>query len=70
MSRGFIDSQPRPQDPRFTGDIAETRKKYHDDANSMYGKVENGVLLGQGAPTAGDVSSAENHYSKIRQFER
>jgi thiosulfate dehydrogenase len=48
----FIDSQPRPQDPRFTGDIAQTRMKYHDEPNSMYGKVVNGVLLGQGAPTA------------------
>lgn len=48
----FINSQPRPQDPRFTGDIAETRKKYHDDAYSMYGKVANGVLLGQGQPSA------------------
>jgi thiosulfate dehydrogenase len=47
----FIDSQPRPQDPRFTGDIAETRKKFHDEPTSMYGEVANGVLLGQGQPT-------------------
>ncbi len=47
----FIDSQPRPQDPRFTGNIAETRKKYHDEADSMYGMTANGVLLGQGQPT-------------------
>jgi thiosulfate dehydrogenase len=57
----FIDSQPRPQDPRFTGDIAETRKKYHDDADSMYGKVANGVLLGQGAPTATGAPGTANH---------
>jgi thiosulfate dehydrogenase len=48
----FIDSQPRPQDPRFTGDIVETRKKYHDEADSMYGRTANGVLLGKGVPTA------------------
>jgi thiosulfate dehydrogenase len=48
----FIDSQARPQDPRFTGDIAETRRKFHDDPYSMYGKDVDGVLLGQGRPTA------------------
>ncbi|MHB8283063.1 MAG: c-type cytochrome [Caulobacteraceae bacterium] len=47
----FIDSQPRPQDPRFRGDIAATRKAFHDNADSMYGRTVNGVLLGQGAPT-------------------
>jgi thiosulfate dehydrogenase len=49
----FIDSQPRPQDPRFTGDIAQTRRKFHDEPDSMYGKVANGVLLGQRQPTGG-----------------
>jgi len=47
----FIDSQPRPQDPRFTGDVGETRRKFHDTANSMYGRSANGTLLGQGQPT-------------------
>lgn len=50
----FIDSQERPQDPRFSGSVAETRKKYHDSPMSMYGQSVNGVVLGQssslGAP--------------------
>jgi thiosulfate dehydrogenase len=47
----FIDSQPRPQDPRFTGDVAQTRAKFHDTPGSMYGMTVNGVLLGQGPRT-------------------
>ncbi len=41
----FIDSRPRPQDPRFTGDVAETMGKYHRDGD-YYGRVVDGVLLG------------------------
>jgi thiosulfate dehydrogenase len=26
----FIDHHPRPQDPRFTGSVSETKAKYHD----------------------------------------
>ncbi len=44
----FIDSHERPQDPRFTGDIAETRKLYHNSKWSLYGTKVNGHLLGQG----------------------
>ncbi|MEG0675026.1 MAG: c-type cytochrome [Comamonas sp.] len=44
----FIDSQERPQDPRFTGDVASTRKQFHDTENSLYGTMVNGKLLGQG----------------------
>lgn len=50
---GFIDGHERPQDPRFTGSVAETRKKYHDSPMSMYGQIVNGVLLGQNSPPAG-----------------
>lgn len=42
----YIDSQERPQDPRFTGNVAETRKKFHDTKYSMYGKTVNGQVLG------------------------
>ena len=38
----YVDSQIRPQDPRFTGDVAETRKKHHDTPSSMYGLTVNG----------------------------
>lgn len=44
----YIDSQERPQDPRYTGDIAETRKLYeatfHKD--TLYGVEVNGRVLG------------------------
>ncbi len=41
----YIDSRPRPQDPRFTGSVAETKEKYHRDGD-YYGQVVDGVLLG------------------------
>lgn len=44
----FIDAHERPQDPRFTGDVASTRKQFHDTENSLYGSTVNGKLLGQG----------------------
>ena len=42
----YIDSQPRPQDPRFNGSVEQTRAAYHSNADSMYGKTINGVKLG------------------------
>jgi thiosulfate dehydrogenase len=42
----FIDSQPRPQDPRFAGSVAATRAAHHANAESMYGRTANGILLG------------------------
>jgi len=42
----FMDSHDRPQDPRFTKSVQETRKKYHDSPTSMYGKTVNGRVLG------------------------
>ena len=42
----FIDSQDRPQDPRFTGNVAETRKQFHDSDDNMYGMTVNGRVLG------------------------
>jgi thiosulfate dehydrogenase len=47
----YIDSQTRPQDPRFRGDVAETRAKYHDNPFSMYGDTVNGMVLGDPAST-------------------
>ncbi|HTV49591.1 MAG TPA: c-type cytochrome [Steroidobacteraceae bacterium] len=44
----YIDSHERPQDPRFTGSVAETRRRFHDSSFSMYGRLVNGRLLGQG----------------------
>ena len=42
----FMNSHERPQDPRFTGDVIETRAKFHDDPNSLYGREIGGRLLG------------------------
>jgi thiosulfate dehydrogenase len=42
----FIDAHERPQDPRYTGDVASTRKRFHDDPNSLYGIEVEGHLLG------------------------
>jgi thiosulfate dehydrogenase len=42
----YVDSQPRPQDPRFITSTEVTRAKFHNDGLSMYGKTANGVLLG------------------------
>ena len=42
----FMDSHERPQDPRYTGSVAETRTKFHDGADWMYGKSVNGHVLG------------------------
>ena len=44
----FMDAHERPQDPRWRGSIAQTRKAYHDSAYSLYGITVNGHLLGSG----------------------
>ena len=48
----YMNAQERPQDPRFTGDLVETRKKFHDSPYDYYGKLKkpDGRLLGDGAP--------------------
>ncbi|MEW9623017.1 c-type cytochrome [Rhodanobacter geophilus] len=45
----YMDAHERPQDPRYAGDVAATRVRYHDTAMSLYGTVVNGHLLGSGA---------------------
>lgn len=44
----YIDSQERPQDPRYTGDVEETREIYHDSfhKDTLYGTEFEGRLLG------------------------
>lgn len=46
----YIDSKPRPQDPRYLGSVAATRARFHDTAQSMYGRIVNGILLGGDGP--------------------
>lgn len=44
----YVNSQERPQDPRYTGDVKETREKYFNfHQYTMYGTERDGVLLGQ-----------------------
>ncbi|HEX2942495.1 MAG TPA: c-type cytochrome [Rhodopila sp.] len=54
----FIDSQERPQDPRFNGSVAETRAKFHNSPWSMYGETVNGHVLGS---PMGQNAPAEEH---------
>ena len=42
----FMNSHERPQDPRFTKSVSETRKRYHDTDDSMYGLKVGGHVLG------------------------
>jgi thiosulfate dehydrogenase len=42
----FINAHERPQDPRYTGNLAETRKQHHNTPYSLYGIEVNGHLLG------------------------
>ena len=44
----FMNSHERPQDPRFNGNVSDTRKKFHDSEFSLYGQTVNGKLLGTG----------------------
>ena len=48
----YMNAQERPQDPRFTGSVAKTRKKFHGGKFDYYGvlKKADGKVLGDGAP--------------------
>ena len=46
----YIDSQRRPQDPRYTGSVSDTRQRFHSSGQSAYGTTVNGVLLGGDGP--------------------
>jgi len=43
----WLNSQPRPQDPRFTESVEKTHELYHKGhANEFYGTAPDGVVLG------------------------
>lgn len=44
----FMNAHERPQDPRFAGSVAQTRKLFHDTPDSLYGVTVNGKVLGAG----------------------
>jgi thiosulfate dehydrogenase len=47
----FVDSQMRPQDPRYAESPQATRQRHHDSPFSRYGTVVAGRLLGDPADT-------------------
>lgn len=50
----FMNSHERPQDPRFTGNVQETRAQFHAEDDNLYGRTINGVVLGaQSVPSGG-----------------
>ena len=52
----YIDSQVRPQDPRFIQDVRHTRQQFHNTPFSMYGQTVNGAVLGDSASTPPDAT--------------
>ena len=54
----YIDSQPRPQDPRWTGSVAETRRRFHDTDDSMYGRKVGPRVLGDTGPPRAKTATA------------
>ena len=54
----YIDSHERPQDPRYTGSVAQTRRLYHDSPYSMYGQTVKGHVLGSDSTPAGGTTAA------------
>lgn len=42
----YIDGKHRPQDPRYSGSVAQTRRRFHGGGGSEYGQTVDGVLLG------------------------
>ena len=51
----FIDSQERPQDPRFMGSVEETRAAHHNSPLDMYGTAVDGAVLGANSFASGTV---------------
>jgi len=49
----FVNSHERPQDPRFTGSVNDTRRLFHDSLWSMYGRSVDGNVLGSDSAPAG-----------------
>ncbi len=49
----YMNSQPRPQDPRFTSDVETTRELYHRGHEyDFYGREVDGRVLGAPAQTS------------------
>lgn len=55
----YMNSHERPQDPRYTGSLEETRKKYHDEPSDLYGQTVNGKVLGENSTPSGGRSQTQ-----------
>ena len=51
----YINSQERPQDPRFEGSVTATAERFRQHGYSQYGKTVNGGVLGENSPPSGTV---------------
>ena len=60
----FINSRPRSQDPRFRGNVSETRERFHSESD-YYGTVVGGVLLGAPLPANPPAIRADARKRKI-----
>ncbi len=58
----FIDSKPRPKDPRQSDGISlqEADKKWHKSSEDYYGETMDGVVLGTGYPNPESASTQSN----------
>ncbi|MFU2325530.1 c-type cytochrome [Pseudomonas sp. NFX98] len=45
----YVNSQERPQDPRFKGNVASTAKTFHSGEQCFYGQTVDGEILGREA---------------------
>jgi histidine triad (HIT) family protein len=63
---GFVNSHPRPQDPRYDGDFEETVKRFHGGIFDYYGTLTlpNGKLLGEPRPRVSQTPSRHLHQKK------
>jgi len=55
----YINSHERPQDPRFTGDVAETAAQFHSSPYNMYGTEIGGQILGANAYASGRTAGSD-----------
>lgn len=46
----YMNSHERPQDPRYTGSVQDTRQAFHATEDSMYGREVAGRVLGDTGP--------------------
>ncbi|WP_433766432.1 c-type cytochrome [Pseudomonas putida] len=46
----YINSQERPQDPRFNGNLASTANAFHHGEQCFYGQTVEGVAVGNSSP--------------------